>query len=46
VANSKEEAVLFRAAQVFVAAGQEARALQLVAPLGRRLESEPQIYAN
>ena len=46
VANSKEGAVLFRAAQVFVAAGQEARALQLVAPLGRRLESEPQIYAK
>jgi tetratricopeptide (TPR) repeat protein len=45
-ANSKEGAVLFRAAQVFVAAGQEARALQLVAPLGRRLESEPQIYAK
>jgi tetratricopeptide (TPR) repeat protein len=46
VAISKEGAVLFRAAQVFVAAGQEARALQLVAPLGRRLESEPQIYAK
>ena len=46
VANSKEGAVLFRAAQVFVAAGQAARALQLVAPLGRRLESEPQIYAK
>jgi len=46
VANSRDGAVLFRAAQVYVAAGQEARALQVIAPLGLRLESEPQIYAK
>jgi tetratricopeptide (TPR) repeat protein/predicted Ser/Thr protein kinase len=45
-AVSKDEGVLYRAAQVFLAAGQEARALQLVAPLSQRLEAEPQIYAK
>jgi tetratricopeptide (TPR) repeat protein/predicted Ser/Thr protein kinase len=43
-ANSKDLGVLYRAAQVYVAAGQEAKALQLVAPLSQRLETEPQIY--
>jgi eukaryotic-like serine/threonine-protein kinase len=45
-ANSKEPGVLYRAAQVYVAMGQEAKALQLVAPLAQRLETEPQIYAK
>ncbi len=45
-ANSKDLGVLYRAAQVYLAAGQEAKALQLVAPLSHRLESEPQIYAK
>jgi Flp pilus assembly protein TadD len=45
-ANSKDPGVLYRAAQVYLAAGQEAKALQLVAPLSQRLESEPQIYAK
>jgi eukaryotic-like serine/threonine-protein kinase len=45
-ANSKDLGVLYRAAQVYLAAGQEAKALQLVAPLSQRLESEPQIYAK
>jgi tetratricopeptide (TPR) repeat protein/predicted Ser/Thr protein kinase len=45
-ANSKEPGVLYRAAQVYVASGQEAKALQLVAPLAQRLETEPQIYAK
>ncbi|HYM08629.1 MAG TPA: protein kinase [Terriglobales bacterium] len=45
-AGSKDPGVLYRAAQVYIAAGQEARALQLVAPLSQRLESEPQIYAK
>ena len=44
--NSKEPGVLYRAAQVYVAAGQEAKALQLVAPLSQRLETEPQMYAK
>ena len=45
-ADSKDPGVLYRAAQVYVAAGQEAKALQIVAPLSKRLESEPQIYAK
>ncbi len=45
-ANSKDPGVLYRAAQVYVAAGQEAKGLQLVAPLSQRLETEPQIYAK
>ena len=45
-AGSKEPGVLYRAAQVYIAAGQEARALQLVAPLTQRLETEPQSYAK
>jgi len=45
-ANSKEPSVLYRAAQVYLAAGQEAKALQLVAPLAQRLETEPQTYAK
>ncbi len=45
-AGSKDEGILYRAAQVYLSAGQEARALQLVGPLGQRLETEPQIYAR
>jgi len=45
-AGSKEPGVLYRAAQVYIAAGQEAKALQLVAPLAQRLEPEPQVYAK
>jgi eukaryotic-like serine/threonine-protein kinase len=44
--NSKDPGVVYRAAQVYVLAGQDARALQLVAPLGQRLENEPQMYAK
>jgi tetratricopeptide (TPR) repeat protein len=45
-ASSKDPGVIFRAAQVYIGANQEAKALQLVAPLAQRLETEPQIYAK
>jgi tetratricopeptide (TPR) repeat protein/predicted Ser/Thr protein kinase len=45
-ASSKEPSVLYRAAQVYLAAGQQAKALQLVAPLAHRLETEPQTYSK
>jgi eukaryotic-like serine/threonine-protein kinase len=45
-ASSKEPSVLYRASQVYLAAGQEAKALRLVAPLAQRLETEPQTYAK
>jgi eukaryotic-like serine/threonine-protein kinase len=45
-ASNKDPGVLYRAAQIFIAAGQEAKALQAVAPLSQRLENEPQIYAK
>src|SRR5260370_33502983 len=41
VANSRDGAVLFRAAQVYVAAGQEPRARPLNSPLRLLLASEP-----
>ena len=41
---SSEAGVLYRAAQVYLAAGQDAKAQQTVEPLGKRLENEPQIY--
>lgn len=44
--NSKDQGVLYRAAQVYLAAGQDAKALQIVAPLSQRLEAEPQAYAK
>jgi len=44
--DSKDPGVIYRAAQVYLAAGQESKALQLVAPLAQRLETEPQIYAK
>src|SRR5271165_3927754 len=46
VGESKEVSVLYRAAQVYIAAGQEEKALQLVAPLAQKLEAEPQVYAK
>ena len=45
-AGSKDEGILYRAAQVYLSAGQEGRAMQLVGPLGQRLETEPQIYTK
>ncbi len=45
-AESKEPSVLYRAAQAYIAAGQEEKALQLVAPLSQSLEAEPQVYAK
>ncbi|MGC2527846.1 MAG: protein kinase [Candidatus Acidiferrum sp.] len=44
--ESKYQGVLYRAAQVHIAAGQEQKALQLVAPLSQKLEAEPQVYAK
>jgi eukaryotic-like serine/threonine-protein kinase len=46
VEESKDVSVLYRAAQVYIAAGQEEKALQLVAPLAQKLEAEPQAYAK
>jgi eukaryotic-like serine/threonine-protein kinase len=43
---SKDESVIYRAAQVFIGAGQDVKALQLAASLGQRLETEPQVYAK
>ena len=40
------EDVLYRAAQVYLASRQEARALQFVAPLAKRLENDPQVCAK
>ena len=45
-AGSKDASVLYRAAQVYLEAGQENKALQLVAPLSQKLENEPQMYAK
>ncbi|HKV23660.1 MAG TPA: protein kinase [Candidatus Acidoferrum sp.] len=45
-AESKDPGVLYRAAQVFIAAGEQAKALQIVAPLAQKLEAEPQMYAK
>jgi tetratricopeptide (TPR) repeat protein/predicted Ser/Thr protein kinase len=46
VEESKDVSVLYRVAQVYIAAGQEEKALQLVAPLAQKLEAEPQVYAK
>jgi tetratricopeptide (TPR) repeat protein len=46
ISSSKDSGVLYSAAQIYVAAGQEPKALQAVAPLSQRLENEPQIYAK
>jgi len=45
-AGNKDAGVLYRAAQVYIAAGEQARALEVVAPLAKRIESEPQVYAK
>ena len=45
-ANSKDAGVIYRAAQVYIAAGQDAKVLQLVAPLSQRLQTEPRVYAK
>ncbi|MGB9461519.1 MAG: hypothetical protein WCA94_11580, partial [Candidatus Acidiferrum sp.] len=45
-AGSKNPSVLYRGAQAYIAAGQEEKALQLVAPLSQKLEAEPQVYAK
>jgi tetratricopeptide (TPR) repeat protein len=45
-AGSKDEGVLYRAAQVYLSGGQEARATQLAGQLAQRLEPDPQIYAK
>ena len=45
-ARSQDPGVLYRAAQVFLANGEPAQAQRQVAPLAKRLESEPQVYAK
>jgi tetratricopeptide (TPR) repeat protein/predicted Ser/Thr protein kinase len=45
-AGSHDAGVLYRVAQVYLATGEQARALETVAPLARRLETEPQAYAK
>jgi eukaryotic-like serine/threonine-protein kinase len=45
-AGSKDEGVLYRAAQVYLALGQEARAMQLASSLAIRFETDPQVYAK
>jgi eukaryotic-like serine/threonine-protein kinase len=45
-AESQNPAVLYRVAQVYLAAGDTPRALAAVAPLAKRIESEPQVYAK
>jgi tetratricopeptide (TPR) repeat protein len=44
--ESQDPSVLYRAAQVFLAVGEQAQALRQVAPLAKRLESEPQVYVK
>ncbi|MGB8475966.1 MAG: protein kinase [Candidatus Acidiferrum sp.] len=44
--SNKDPRILYRAAQVYIAAGQGAKALQLMGPLAQRLEAEPQAYAK
>lgn len=46
VRESKDESVIYRAAQVYLAIGQDGQARQLVAPLAQRLEDEPRLYAK
>jgi eukaryotic-like serine/threonine-protein kinase len=46
MAGSKDSGVVYRAAQIYVAVGQESEALHAVAPLSQHLENEPQIYAK
>jgi tetratricopeptide (TPR) repeat protein/predicted Ser/Thr protein kinase len=46
VAKSKDAGVLYRVAQVYLETGDYALAQATVAPLAKRLEKEPQIYAK
>ena len=46
VAGSKDEGVLYRAAQAYLALGQEGRAMQLASSLAIRFETDPQVYAK
>jgi len=45
-AGSRDEGVLYRAAQVYLAAGQEGRATELASSLAIRFETDPQVYAK
>jgi len=45
-AASQDSGVLYRVAEAFLATGDQAHALEVVAPLAKRLESEPQLYAK
>ena len=45
-AGSKDEGVLYRAAEVYLAAGQEGRAMELASSLAIRFETDPQVYAK
>jgi len=45
-AGTRDEGLLYRGAQVFIAVGQEDKALQTMAPVAKRLESGPQLYAR
>jgi Flp pilus assembly protein TadD/predicted Ser/Thr protein kinase len=46
VADSQDDAIEFMAATVFAEAGKPAPAKKIAAELGKRLESDPQIYAK
>lgn len=46
VASSKEISMMFYAAQVYIQAGKEDKALSIVKELSNRLESEPRAYAK
>jgi len=45
-ASGRDEGILYRVSQVYLAAGQDQRALTISGPMGQRLETEPQIYAK
>ena len=45
-AESTDEGVLYRSAQVFIGLDQQARARQVTARLSKRLENDPQLYAK
>ena len=46
VALSKDESVLYSAGQVYLEAGQAAKATQLASQLSARIEPEPQVYGK
>ena len=45
-ADSKEPSVLYRAAQVYIATGQEQKTQQIADALSARLETDPKMYAK